>query len=259
MRNLSYCLCLTILVVILLGCSSGANNPTIPDTDPDLTQSVDRTLQQSETHMLGYFDVIFDVENNTIELVPNRCVDFSLNLMKILANIPTSLELGFNGATPGPGYIDIDVDITINHPVVGGIYNIYDVRAIFIGDGSMTMSYDSDLLYADPVIDITLLNADGHTRWFNPSEFMGDTLFHYAPNFLSTPDYTCSATLNPYKYYGSGLAAGDYVWNYLISGDPEVGYFTHGMIRRMQTKLSGQPLKTTARFSMSMKRISVEI
>jgi hypothetical protein len=70
-----------------------------------------------------------------------------------------------------------------------------------------------------------LLNADGYSRWFNPTEFLVPKIFGYIPGKLASPGYTGSATLNPYKYFGDGLGSEDDLWTYLSSGGINVGYF----------------------------------
>lgn len=223
-----------LCLLILAGCSGGGSNPALPaaGSDPDLvlTSGSDdqaRKVQQATPYLIGYYDVLLDVENQEFELVPNRSIDFALNLMFFL-NTPTGLSFNVNDVISTPDFVDIDIDITLNHPIDDAMFDIYDVRAIFIGDGTEAMSYDSDLIYGGAGTHQGLLNADGYSRWFNPTGFDGGTLFDYVPNFLSTPGYTASATLNPYKYYGEGLGAADDLWSYLTVGDPQSGYFLHG-------------------------------
>ncbi len=219
-----------LCLLILTGCSGDGSNPALPATGLALTSGPDdqaREGQQSRPHLIGYYDVLLDLENHGFELVPNRSIDFALNLMVFLNN-PTGLSFNVNDVFSAPDYVDIDIDITLNHPLDDAMFDIYDVRAIFMGDGTEAMSYDSDLIYGGAGTHQGLINADGYSRWFNPTGFYGGTLFDYVPNFLSTPDYTTSATLNPYKYYSEGLGADDDLWTYLAAGDPETGYFLHG-------------------------------
>jgi hypothetical protein len=222
-----------LCLLILTGCSGDGSNPALPAAGSDpglaLTSGPDqgREGQQSRPHLIGYYDVLLDLENHGFELVPNRSIDFALNLMVFLNN-PTGLSFNLNDVFSAPDYVDIDIDITLNHPLDDAMFDIYDVRAIFMGDGTEAMSYDSDLIYGGAGTHQGLINADGYSRWFNPTGFYGGTLFDYVPNFLSTPEYTTSATLNPYKYYSEGLGAADVLWTYLAAGDPPTGYFLHG-------------------------------
>jgi hypothetical protein len=67
--------------------------------------------------------------------------------------------------------MDVEVDVSLTHPLNLEAYNGYDVRGIFIGNGSAALSYQG-LDYSEDVIDQMLYNADGYSRWFNAIEFL---------------------------------------------------------------------------------------
>ncbi len=218
---------------IVIGCSGGGGGaPIAPTGDQesaqDLTAASGPDEQQSQARLWGYYDVILDVASKTVKVVPNRSIEFALNIVKFLNQNPTSLSIDINEITPAPGYIDIDLDVTINHPLDDAGFDGYDVRGIFVGDGSTELDYNNDLVCPVPGNDQILLNADGYTRWFNPPEFWVPKIFGYIPGIYATPDYSGTATLNPYKYFGEGLGATDELWDYLNSGADDVGYFLHG-------------------------------
>ena len=209
---------------IATGCSGGGENPLIPATDNGMT-SQSTPAGQSYTRLWGYYDVFVDFENETVDVIPNRSIDFMVNVVKLLNNDPTGIQFSFNGTTPGTDYLDVDLDVTIKHPLDDPGYNGYDVRGIFIGERSITLDYNIDLKYSAHGTDQILLNADGYSRWFNPSEFPGTTIWSYVPGNYASPGYNGSATLNPYKYFGEGLGATDDLWSYMTSGAPDVGCF----------------------------------
>ncbi len=213
--------------MLALSCS-GAGSPVIPDSGEDLTPQAVTQNAQTRTHLWGYYDVIFDLPSKTVEVIPNRSIEFTVNIVKFLNNDPVGIQFSFNGTTPGAGYVDVDLDVTIKHPLDDAGFNGYDVRGIFIGDGSGTLNYNTDLKYPVNGTDQILLNADGYSRWFNPTEFWVPKIWGYVPGNYAPPDYTGSATLNPYKYFGEGMGATDNVWNYLTSGAPNTGYFLAG-------------------------------
>ncbi len=221
-----------LLVAILsVGCAGSNDNAVSPGgkqgPDPGLTAKTDRAAQDGAV-LWGYYDFFVDIQNGKIEAVPNRSVGFSANVVKFLNNDPAGLQVKFNGTSPGTGYIDIDMDITIKHPLSDNAYDGYDVRGIFIGNGSANLACIADLIYPVDGTDQMLLNADGYSRWFNPTEFLVPTIFGYIPGKLASKDYTGSATLSPYKYFGEGLGATDDLWGYLISKSLNVGYFLAG-------------------------------
>jgi len=218
-------------IFLALSCSGGAGNPTAPQDQLNSSQGLTATAAQSEQNLpypWGFYAVYLDIENKQVEVVPARSLEFTANVMKFLNNDPFGLQVAFNGTTPGTGYIDIDMDITIKHPLSDHAYDGYDVRGIFMGNGSGTMAYNSDLKYPVAGTNQILLNADGYTRWFNPAEFPVPKIFGYIPGNLASKNYTPSATLNAYRYFSDGLGAADNLWGYMTSGNPNAGYFPAG-------------------------------
>ncbi len=219
-----------IILSVVTGCAGGDGIPIVPDADqnyhPELTTEFENTAQaESQTRLWGYFDLIFDLESKNVEIIPNRSVEFTVNIVKFLNNDPLGLAISFNGTSAGPGYIDVDMDIAISHPMSDQKFVGYDVRGIFIGNGSGVIDYNNDLHYAVQGSEQILLNADGYSRWFNPVEFGSDGIFGSPPGNFAPPDYTGTATLNPYKYFAHGLGPSDDLWPYISYGAAAVGYF----------------------------------
>ena len=151
MRNWSV---LLITVLIGLGCSSGSG-PVIPGSSLDTAVSQAADLNRSQTHLWGYYDISIDIESRTVEVVPNRRVTFAANVVTFLNANPANLGFQINDTPVGPDYVDVDIDVSITHPFPGmPQYNGYDVRGIFMGDGSMTLEYNPDLIYPGQVIRV---------------------------------------------------------------------------------------------------------
>jgi len=217
-----------ICVGFLLSCSGGGDtvNPLVPDT----TSGTGATVQggSSQTHLWGYYDVTIDIENGTVDAALNRSVMFAANVVQFLNNNPAALQFSINETVVEADWIDVDIDVGITHPLPGlQQYNGYDVRGVFIGDGSGSLEYNSDLDYALPGVDQTMYNPDGYTRWFNASEFSTAGLFGYTPGLFATKSYNGDATLNPYKYYADGLSPDEDVWTFLVDTG-ENGVFSSG-------------------------------
>ncbi|MFH1675600.1 MAG: hypothetical protein ABIC40_01155 [bacterium] len=224
-------LTVVVTMVLLFGCSSGNRNPILnPVDDESGDQLTGNAIEapKSSTCLWGYYDLNFDFKNMTVEATPVRSVEFTANIVTFLNNDPKGLQVKVNGATPGADYVDIDLDITIKHPLSVHAYDGYDVRGIFIGNGTAVTDYNPDLTCAAYGIDQVLLNADGYTRWFNPTEFQVPGIFGYTPGKMASNDYAGTATLNPYKYFGDGLGSYENLWDYLNSGNPQAGYFLAG-------------------------------
>jgi len=198
---------LLVMVLFILGCSGGNNtNPSVPDTE-NLKSS---TTGEASSHMnWGLWRFICHPESQTIDVVQLRTGSMHLNALPFI-NLPplvyVTLEtLNFNGNL-------IETDIGLRHPFLGlNEFTGFDVKGVFISNGSLTGFTDSDLILTGPG-DTRLLNPDGYTRWWNPAEFPDNgTMFGYTDGILGTPDATAdyNSTLNGYKYYCDDLTAPD--------------------------------------------------
>ncbi len=227
-----------VLGLLGLGCASGGGNPVTPDAGPvPAVQTQEQLEAGSRTHLWGYYDVYLDIEAQEATVVPNRNAMFAINVVFFLNGTPSNLSFNFNGTTPGPGYVDVDLDVSITHPIAGKPqFNGYDVRGVFIGDGSGVMAYDSDLTYAVPGVDQYMLDdpingdgggPDGYTRWYNPDEFPVSGLFGYMDGVYAT-NIPNPATLNPYKYFTDGLTSHQDLWEFQ-NFSPNLGVFSTGV------------------------------
>ncbi|MCX6645904.1 MAG: PKD domain-containing protein [bacterium] len=226
-----------LLVLLCTGCSSGDRNPSAPDTQVGMTSDTAWFEQNpAKTYLLGYFDCQLDVENKTIEIVPNRTVDFTLNLVPFLnkMNIP-KYGITFDSVAfhqDDPSFLGVDVEFSIYHPFPGyDQYQGYDVMGVVIGDGSSTLDYQN-LRVAEHGMDLYMTNADGYTRWFNPSEFTTELIFGWAPGGYQ--NFEGNATLNPYKYYAKHLEKDQDLWFFLTVGPNFDGVFENGVGRTMK-------------------------
>jgi len=235
---------MVLVIATVIGCSGGGGGPVTPAAEPAITNPTDHT-GQSQTHLWGYYDLYFDFESQTVEAVPNREMMFAANVVQFLNSNPASLQFKIWGTPTGVGYVDVDIDVKITHPFPGmSQYNGYDVRGIFIGNGSKVMKYNADLKYAaygatdqvmydydlatgDPYAELTGM-PDGYSRWWNPPEFKTPGLFGYTPGRVATPGYTGKATLNPYKYFADTLTPSAGLWGFLTS-TAKKGVFSTGM------------------------------
>ncbi len=223
----------TLLLAVLLagmlaaiGCSDGGGNPVMPSDEPGHNRHRDRA-GSTQTHLWGFYNVYIDIESRTVEAVPVRDAMFSANVTGFLNSRPTGLAFSINETPIGPDYIDVDIDVTITHPFPGmPQYNGYDVKGVFIGNGSATLDYGGER-YAIHGTDQSMMNEDGYTRWFNPVEFNVTGLFGYVPGRLATPGYTGTATLNAYKYFANNLSATGSAWNFVTTTNNN-GVFTSG-------------------------------
>ena len=237
---------------ILCGCSGG-KNPVSPE-NPSITPINTTQTEQSDTWLLGYYDIFFDLHTQELEVVENRTVDFTLNIVPFL----NKMTVPNNGITfsnlivhdDDPSFLGIDVDFNVHHPFPGiDQYNAYDLRGIVIGNGGHSLDY-SGLKVARHEIDLWMKNPDGYSRWFNPTDFTSELIFGYAPGGYQ--NLAGNAHVNPYKYYGGNLGADDDLWDYLTGDNNHDGIFSSGAGRRMELEFPMPPLGSGLAFGYAI-------
>jgi hypothetical protein len=229
---------LTIIAVLSLSCTLHGGDPVVPE---DLTSRQTADLPGSQTHLWGLYDVYIDIPAQTATAELTRSAMFTANVVNFINGNPTGLSFHINGTPAGGDYVDVDIDVSLTHPFPGLTqYNGYDVRGVFMGDGSSSMKYNPDLMrpvsgtdqlmLPDPVDGIG--GPDGYTRWFNKDEFFkgGMPLFQYTQGKVATPGYSATATLCPYKYFANNLAKDEDLWTWMIDpgNDNQTGVFSAG-------------------------------
>lgn len=251
-RTIPYVILIAACVLLILsGCHSSGSDPTVPsleresDTLPDNTQ------------IWGIFDISIDLEANTIEAVPSRNSQFTCNVTRFCEMPPHHLRFSNMHGDVQDDYVDISVDIGIEHPFPGNdLYVGFDVMGVYLGEasglyeGSQTLSVATD---EDP----RMLNPDGYTRWFNAPEFeeAGEKkpLFGYYAAAQGTQGYTPNGTLNPYKYYCDAIHAADLESPYRVLTLPYAlrGAFLPGSLNWRRYVIR-RPLSTTVRFQYAI-------
>jgi hypothetical protein len=189
-----------------MGCSQGASLTTPPESDTQFAAS----SQPANHELLGLYTFICDPAAGSIDAIPLRQTQLHLNALRLLEP-PPLVKLTIEGYPKFNGNI-LDVNIGLRNPYPAmNQYTGFDVCGIIFTHGSMSGFNDPDIVMAGEG-DTRLLNADGYTRWWNPSEFPhGDTIFNYTNGLLGTPaenaDFNC--TINGYKYFADGLGKDD--------------------------------------------------
>jgi len=201
---------LFLAIFIMMGCSS-SENPSQPSFKKSSTHSGNK-------HLWGYWIIELDPVSHDAKIIPIRSAMFNANVLLFMQ--PPSSPIHMLSISIDMGDSDIlnhliAVDVTLRHPFPGvNKYRGFDVRGIFMADGSRTAEFDNSITYADwfaasagvPGPDSVLLNADGYTRWWNPEEFTSyGTILGYIPGGMSTPDFYADATINPFKYFADEL------------------------------------------------------
>jgi hypothetical protein len=207
---------LSLSGVFISGCAGGYDgNPASPDLDNSSAGTTMGGENRQSTMLWGYYDLHFDFENGTVEAVANRTAEFTANVVDILNGSPAALGFNVNAVDVLENAIFVDIDVILSHPIPLEAYDGYDVRGVFIGDGSAQLAYNPDLKYGNAGDDQVMLNADGYTRWFNPVEFKVPGVLGYTKGIYATPGYNPNATLNPYKLYANGLGPEDSAYDFV--------------------------------------------
>ena len=227
-----------ICVFYAIGCSGGGT-PVSPGGVSGSVVMPAQAERASQTHLWGLYDVHLDIPSKTAVAVPNRQAIFTANVVNFINSKPTNLGFHINGTSVQTDYIDVDINVTITHPFPGlPQYNGYDVRGVFMGDGSAYLHYNNALVF--PVLGTdqfmlpdptdTFGGPDGYTRWFNFTEFFqaGMPLFQYTQGKNASPGFAGTATLNPYKYFADGLQMNDDLWTWLGTHAGQNGQFSSG-------------------------------
>jgi len=224
---------IAVPVFLALACSTDITTVT-PGTAPEISTAA----INPPTHLWGWYDCTLDLENNTVVALSDRASMFTANVTNFINNNPLSLKFSINDTLIGTDYIDVDIDVAITHPFPGlPQYNGYDVRGIFMGDGSGSLTngemvhpvHGTDqFMFPDP--DGGNGAPDGYTAWFNPTHFGGPgmPILTYTPGTFASPGYNPSATLNPYKYFADGLDTNDELWTWINDNFDQFGQFSSG-------------------------------
>ena len=192
MHRLNIFIGIILLLFVVAGCSgNGTENPIIPEEN-----TVEAAAGNGGSHALwGLWQFRIDPVAKDIEMVPLREAMLHLNTLPFLEPPPflylsIESELEFNGS-------QLDVDVGLRHPFLGlNEFTGFDVRGILISKGNKSGFSDSGLQIAWEGAT-RLLNADGHTRWWNPTEFPYNPvseLSGYKDGLLGTPDSQANFT-----------------------------------------------------------------
>ncbi|MCK4721521.1 hypothetical protein KAU08_12710, partial [bacterium] len=190
-----------ILAFIVSGCSG---NATTPSSEEDLSPDIINSQTESQGRiLLGYYNLVIDTETEEIEIVPVRNTDIHLNLTNIFnATMGMKVQV-IPGESDFPtGLVVFDMTLTHPFPASETQFSAFDMRGIMMTPGSMDVD---GLLFADHN-ETRVENADGYSRWWNPTEFTTPGVFGYSDGIIATgTSLELTATVNPYKLFADIL------------------------------------------------------
>jgi len=203
MNRLFFLFILVSSLSVLLGCQGNPGGEMAPDLTPDV---IVQDRNQAVHQCLGYYRLQMVDGEPDLVAIPMRASTWHLNLTGILNSTMGVDLVGVPGeADPANGLFVFD--ITLTHPF-GTKQQLsgFDVKGILISPGSLAVG---PFLFSD-VDETRLENADGYTRWWNPTEFTAPSIYGYTDGVLPhSPSGLLTATVNPYKLYADILEATD--------------------------------------------------
>ncbi|MFH1675943.1 MAG: hypothetical protein ABIC40_02875, partial [bacterium] len=247
---------LALLMLFLTACSGGRDpvSGNLSGKDEGLGLKTQSVENPDSRVLWGYWNVILDPTANTAELIPARGLMMHVNAIEWMqppAGKTSNLQVQIIDISKWLSAGRIDVNVTLNHPFPGlDQFTGFDVMGVFITDGHRTLlSQTGGITLNDGgVLDATMLNPDGYTRWWNQDEFMGikPRIFSYQPGALGIKSDNLDAKLNPYKYFTDGITALDDECLWLQNNPDKRGLFSAGgkITRRYELvwpKVGGNP------------------
>jgi len=196
---------LSFLIFMLIGCSGSGDAPVLPQSRPDVSaRTIDARI--SPRQLWGYWQCSLDTSSGEIEAVPARTALLHINAVGPINNsLGLTISIDTVHSRPAEGYFLLTVGLI--HPFAGNPkLTGFDVRGILITTaglmaGDLPLPGDND-----PMI----LNADGYTRWWNPTEFTTPGLLGYTPGRYGKdppPLNPLVSAINPYKQFADVLEA----------------------------------------------------
>lgn len=207
-----------LIFIIVSGC--GGNAPTAPGAGIQSHSVSDYPALNGNRHLLGMWQFVVDLKNPSLEIIPLREATAHVNVVGILEPAPlTYLSIDTSTLSVSVAEQIVEVDVILKHPFpMSPQFTGFDVRGIVISDGSKKpFSFDNELVMSS-LLETRLVNADGYTRWWNPSEFKGKGILGYKDGLLGKKEKVIgySSTLNGYKYFADGLGADQSVMSPLV-------------------------------------------
>ncbi|MFH1676245.1 MAG: hypothetical protein ABIC40_04390 [bacterium] len=216
-----------IFALVLTGILGCNGNPTAPMVTLSPDSTTDLSASGADSHRnLGYYSLKINTGEMSAEIIPLRSSKWHLNLTGVL-NGTLGVSVGVPPGESDPIHGLFVLDITLTHPFGDAPqFAGFDVKGILIAPGSLNVG---PYVFSD-IGETQLENADGYTRWWNPTEFTKSGFFGYTKGKLTkTPASTLTATVNPYKYFADVLGANDSV--NLVQAEPLDGDNGRGVFK----------------------------
>jgi hypothetical protein len=196
----------SILIWAVAGCGqTSGQGPVIPGN-----QTI-QNANESGRRIWGIYEIVLDRESSErAQLVEQRAGSDHLNIRTFLEDSPCKDCIKITNAIGTP--VGMELTVSITHPFPKLLqFTGFDVRGTIFADGSIVFP-QFDILASSPLVgDACVLNADGFTTLFNPTEYNGDGLLGYSRGKLLPPSMPDpNGTLGAFKaFYSDGQSEED--------------------------------------------------
>jgi len=197
--RLSQIILVSTVILLQIGCR---HDPVTPGAMPEGGTQAQAATSAQVRHCLGYYGLIVDTESLDVDVVPIRSANWHFNVTGILNTTMGVSAVGVP-SEHDPAHGLFVFDITLTHPFAGKPqFTGFDVKGILMTPGTLAVG---NLIFAD-AYETCLENADGYTRWWNPTEFTKPGMFGYTDGILaSAAPGALTSTVNPYKLFADIL------------------------------------------------------
>ena len=195
-----------LFLICICGCSGSANpaepsHSTLPASSI-LQPSLDT---QSNRYFWGVWDIKIDPDRQSVQIIPLRGAGMHFNCVRLLEVMPCTDCLGIENIQVSGSPKILKADVSLTHPYPDNLkLAAFDVRGIFISNADFLFPISQRTIAWSGINNPVLLNPDGYTSLFNPSEFPetqpGPPALRYIPGKWSTGG-DLNALLNPFVAY----------------------------------------------------------
>ena len=198
MKQWVFCL---VMIFAVIGCSGAKDHngfavPTFP-------QKTEASGVGQNRLLWGAWDVLIGADHSSVEISPLRSAEMHLNVIKMLEIYTCVQCLTIKNVHQVEPNV-LEADVSLKHPYPGLIkYTGFDVRGIFMAQADFTFPVSGRRVGTGESVP-RLLNADGFTSIFNPTDYPESgaqiPVFKYDSGKSATGG-DLSATLNPFIAY----------------------------------------------------------
>jgi len=200
-----------IIVVLVVSCSGSPVEPTESGI-PMLTGAGIVDQAGTGRYLWGYWDCAYDAGASEFTAVPNRGIQFHMNVVKPLEDNPdlcTDCIMFGENQINGDG--DLEVNIFIKHPIDEDtnykkeVFTGFDVRGICIFHGTEVFDEMGVVTCSEANNEFILVDPSGYTYLWSPTNFAPDSLgreiFEYYPGKYEVNGIDMPTTLNPFMEF----------------------------------------------------------